>query len=67
MLQFIGSQRVGHDLVTEQQQACLRVKLFIDASNLSINSLFFDQQLSKRTKAAFTNKNEPTKSSASLC
>ena len=41
VLQFIGSQRVGHDLLTEQQQACLRIKLFIDASSLSNHKFSF--------------------------
>ena len=41
VLQLTGSQRVGHDLVTEQQQTCLRIKLFIDASNLSNHKFTF--------------------------
>ena len=36
-----GLAGVGHDLLTEQQQACLRIKLFIDASSLSNHKFTF--------------------------
>ena len=30
VLQFMGSQRIGHDLATEQQKQILKRKLFIN-------------------------------------
>ena len=35
MLQFMGSQRVRHDLATEQEQKCLKLKIFIAIDNIS--------------------------------